>query len=134
MALLLGAVLSPWPALAQDASEPPRAIEPDETTEQADDAPTDVPTAADEPVLGASPLREEPAPPTTARRSPTEPVLELPVELELFRLPRPPFYETWWFWTAVSAVVIGIVLTVVVAVTTEDDVGRTHMDVGLLRW
>lgn len=34
--------------------------------------------------------------------------------------PRPPIYETWWFWTAIGAVVLGVTLAIVVGVTTDD--------------
>jgi len=33
--------------------------------------------------------------------------------------PQPPVYETWWFWTAIAAVVVGVTLAIVVGVTTE---------------
>lgn len=33
--------------------------------------------------------------------------------------PQPPVYETWWFWTAIAAVVVGVTLAIVVGLTTE---------------
>ncbi len=102
--------------------------------EAQDVAPSDPPaTRVEAPEPRAPTQGEDVEQPSAA--SPTEPVLELPVALALFRLPRPPFYETWWFWTAVSAVMVGIVLTVVVAVTTDDDVTSptTRTDL-VLRW
>lgn len=90
---------------------------------QEEEAPIgDVPTASDEEVLGDSPLRElaPPAPaPATAEARPEAPMppgarLRFPGEE-----PRPPIYETWWFWTAVGLVAIGTALAIFVGVTTD---------------
>jgi hypothetical protein len=34
--------------------------------------------------------------------------------------PVPPVYETWWFWTAIGAIVLGITTAIVVDLTTDD--------------
>lgn len=36
--------------------------------------------------------------------------------------PQPPFYATWWFWTAIGAVLLGVTLAIVVGLTTDDPV------------
>ncbi len=33
-----------------------------------------------------------------------------------------PVYETWWFWTGIGAVVLGVTLALVVGLTTSDPV------------
>lgn len=43
-------------------------------------------------------------------------------ELEWPEEPQPPFYATWWFWTAIGAVVLGVTLAIVVGLTTDDPV------------
>jgi hypothetical protein len=34
-------------------------------------------------------------------------------------VPEPPIYETWWFWTSIAAVVVGVTLAIVIGVTTD---------------
>lgn len=39
---------------------------------------------------------------------------------DFWRAPeRPPFYETWWFWTSVGLVTLGVTLSIVIGVTTD---------------
>ncbi len=33
--------------------------------------------------------------------------------------PQPPVYETWWFWTAIGMVALGISLSIAIGVTTD---------------
>lgn len=40
-------------------------------------------------------------------------------DLASWEAPEPPVYETWWFWTAIGAVVLGVTLAIVVGVTTD---------------
>lgn len=86
----------------------------------------DVPTASDEAVLGTSPLRAPPAP--VAEREPPseEPAPAEPEELGAVDEqgpwpgePQPPVYATFWFWTAIAAVALGITACIVVALTTD---------------
>lgn len=91
---------------------------------RAEDVPADVPTAADQSVVGASPSREEPA-----RVEPRGIASETSIPPEgpdAGRAPDPwseapeqPAYATWWFWTAIGLVALGITVAVVVAVTTD---------------
>lgn len=46
-----------------------------------------------------------------------EPVLV--EELFFTSAPQKPFYETWWFWTAIGITVLGVTLAIVVGVTTD---------------
>lgn len=120
-------------AAAQDGAPDERpSSAPAESAEPRRGEGHEVPTAADEPVLGASPLREEPVPGGPPERPPTT-VLELPVTLELFRLPTPPVHETWWFWISVSALVVGVALSVVVALAADGESVAARAGLAL-RW
>lgn len=43
-------------------------------------------------------------------------------ELEWPDEPQAQFYATWWFWTAIGAVVLGVTLAIVFGLTTDDPV------------
>lgn len=94
------------------------------STARAQDGPADVPTAADESALAPSPSREEPAridPHGIASETSTPPEgPDAGQEPDPWaEAPEQPAYATWWFWTAIGLVALGITVAVVVAVTTD---------------
>lgn len=88
----------------------------------AQEQPTDDATAAEthaaETPAAETPAAETPAaePPAQSPAADSEP--EPPTE-PWPAPPQPPVYETWWFWTAIAAVVVGVTLAIVVGITTE---------------
>lgn len=43
----------------------------------------------------------------------------------------PPVYETWWFWTGILGVALGIAVAVIADVTTDDPAPRRSTSMGL---
>lgn len=102
---------------------------------RAQDAPADVPAAADEPAREAP--QEE-----LARVDPRAIAPEAPVAAERSEIvpdpqpwpaaEEPPAYATWWLWTAIGIVALGITAAIVVALTTDAPVSsiRSPLAVG----
>ncbi len=86
------------------------------------------------PACAQESARADPAGSVDRSASTDEPAPRSPEDASIEEAPpsEPAFYETWWFWTAIGAFVLGITLAVVVDVTTDDpSPRRTSMGLAL---